>query len=431
MAYIPKEEQIYRLFRYQTGDIVKIRTSENNEFDAIVNAAKPTLMGGSGVDGAIHAAFDKQPGRTLNDMIKRELDGKKPRPDNVTRCEPGSAVLTTGKQGLCHYIIHAVGPRWIHGTQSEQAMLKECYTHVMKLVEKYNIHTVVLPIISSGSYGFPFELAARIAIASVYNYLLDWKERDYFKFLELKEITFIIHKERDNGMAILRNIQHEFKSTMRREKRIVYRSVFESQAAYLREIWYNDERRGIFSVSKLFRLLLASSRYLFPISLLLRQFFGKISWQARRTAIEIEALLKSVFPLLACLFYRTLPDGCRALITGLSVYFMAETVLYLMSLIFLGDIQGPAANAYRSLILLFINYLEISFEYAYVMLFTGWSSSSTRALVFGLTGEWAGKSESAGFMTVQCVHTFTSIFLSAVALSYILNSLKGRRYLKG
>ena len=121
--------------------------------DAIVNAASPALRGGGGVDGAIHAAA----GPELLEELHR-----------WTHCRPGSAVITSGHRLPARYVIHAVGPVWHGGSQAESALLRGAYDTTFELArERADIRTIAFSAISTGVYGFPKPLAARIAVAAM------------------------------------------------------------------------------------------------------------------------------------------------------------------------------------------------------------------------------------------------------------------------
>jgi O-acetyl-ADP-ribose deacetylase (regulator of RNase III) len=145
------------------------------QVDAIVNAANQTLLGGGGVDGAIHRAA----GPGLLEAC-RKLDG----------CQTGDARITAGFNLPARHVIHTVGPVWSGGSRNERALLGQCYLKSLELASAHQFKTIAFPNISTGVYGFPKQQAAEIAIEAVQSFLEDPGS--------LEEVLFVVFDEENH-----------------------------------------------------------------------------------------------------------------------------------------------------------------------------------------------------------------------------------------
>ncbi len=151
------------------GDITTL------EVDAIVNAANNSLLGGAGVDGAIHRAAGLQ--------LLEECRG-------LGGCPTGEAKITSGYNLPAKWVIHTVGPVWSGGAKGETGLLARCYQSCLALADQYSLRTIAFPAISTGAYRFPIELATRIAVDEVSKFLRT--------NLSVEKVTFVCFNQEAN-----------------------------------------------------------------------------------------------------------------------------------------------------------------------------------------------------------------------------------------
>jgi O-acetyl-ADP-ribose deacetylase len=154
------------------GDITESDT------DAIVNAANSGLMGGGGVDGAIHRAG----GPTILAECRQYVA-------KFGRLPAGQARITTGGDLKARFIIHTVGPIWLGGNQGEDALLASAYVESLKLADNHKLKSLSFPSISTGAYGYPVDLASRIALETVASFLQQ-------SGLSIKKVVFVLFDSR-------------------------------------------------------------------------------------------------------------------------------------------------------------------------------------------------------------------------------------------
>jgi O-acetyl-ADP-ribose deacetylase (regulator of RNase III) len=161
--------------RITQGDITQQST------DAIVNAANPSLMGGGGVDGAIHRAGGPAILQECKKIVARQ-----------GRLPAGKAVITTGGNLKAKYVIHTVGPIWHGGNKGEPELLASAYRESLKVAAENNLNSVSFPSISTGAYGYPIDQATKVALNAAITFL---SESD----TSLREVVFVLFDSRTLG----------------------------------------------------------------------------------------------------------------------------------------------------------------------------------------------------------------------------------------
>lgn len=155
------------------GDITKL------EVDAIVNAANRSLLGGGGVDGAIH--------RAAGNKLLEECE-------TLNGCQTGQSKITKGYNLPAKYVIHTVGPVWYGGNKNERKLLKSCYNTALNLAKENGIKTIAFPAISCGAYRFPLDEACKIAADTVKEFITKDKYFEKIIFIDINDKIIEIYK---------------------------------------------------------------------------------------------------------------------------------------------------------------------------------------------------------------------------------------------
>ena len=163
--------------RLRQGDI----TTE--DVDCIVNAANSSLLGGGGVDGAIHRAGGPQILEECRAIRKKQGE-----------CPTGEAVLTTGGRLRARYVIHTVGPIWAGGSKNEEHLLQNAYKNSLRTAVEKRLSSIAFPSISTGVYGFPIERASRIAFDTVCQFVREHPEIHEVRFIVFSQHDFQVYR---------------------------------------------------------------------------------------------------------------------------------------------------------------------------------------------------------------------------------------------
>ena len=457
---IPNEKCVSDLIQLVSEEMVTF--AERKHIDAVVNAANPTLMGSKdpGVDRSLHKKIDQilasaSVPKTFNDIIKEEIDTIHSLPDEAIRCRRGEAVVTKGGVSghcLCKHVIHVVGTKYdgirdrglsrkvtAYCSSSCMQNLESCYRQIVTaIMEHPDIKTIAIPIVSSGNYEFPYETAVRIALASIGNALLDWRKKDteLFNQSAIQKIYICIYSadagERTARYRLAGEVWKSYEKILRYDHKVVMQHTWMAHFRYIQEIRKYDKSRGYFAIAKNFRLLLMYLRVLFLPLLSVKDVLGGYNWERRRAVVEGMVILKMFLPFAFFMIINECDysSGLAAGLQILTLYLMADTVTYLLVLIVLSDIQRPSANVIRSMIFLFINYLEVSADMSVLFYLNNFNQTGIcEAVQFGIQAEVVeGCKDSYINLSLQYANMGIKFFFVSLAFGYFANHLHQRKF---
>lgn len=452
-VHMHREKKIYKMLVIKEGDIANQSLLKEEKIDAIVNAANPTLMRNGreqGVNKAIHDAIDALEGKkdAFEKIICKESGSEKKKRKKEIRCRRGNAVLTSGSS-LCPYVIHVVGAAFDGASRTREIcsssrvkILENCYQEIVNIIKQHrDIRRIAIPIIGAGNYGFPFGLAVRIAIASVANALIAWREQDLemFEMANLESVYFFIYdtcpQKQSAYRAYADRILEKYQQSIEKNQKVVFQTSWKAHFCYMKEIKSYDKVRGYFSVARGFRLLLMWFRLLFLPVMMLKDLFGGCNWQRRRQSVELLALVKLVIPWIGWLVLdKLLVKGAGPIWIGVFaiwvIYNMCDTISYLLTLIIMADIQNPSANLIRSLIMLLVNYIEVAFDMALLYWICYRDKVLFRdALLYGVLGQGQlEKLETMADYVWPYLSAGIQFFFASLVFGYLANHMRQRKF---
>lgn len=405
-------------------DISKIDT------EIIVNAAKPTLMGGSGVDGAIHKRVnDKNGDGFLKEEILKKFDDSGN--ENYPRINYGDLFITDGYE-CWKKIYHAVGIKSDEQftgfcSKGKIDILKHLYKKIFVEFKNSGYRSIAVPIISSGSYGLDERIARRIAYASTYNFLLDLKKKnkDIYEYIDTvflvtndKSIYDKYIEERSNWDRVLKN-SDEMLYLSRKDSRESYKSELKSEKNGLVK-WI---RLGLFELENLSLIYWISSH-------------SDISWNTKRRRKDVLVLIQLLLSIIMLakeqnisLFFESKGMPMSTIDSFLSIiacYFIFEILISNSKLFFFTNINNKSKNRYRSLVLFMCNYITIVLSFA-IIFKTVSNLSGLSRLKYSVFIESWDKITSTGEVVLILEKTILC-YLGIVGLTMILDNFYERKF---
>ncbi len=393
------------------GNIIDFVLKES--IDVIVNSAKTTLEGGSGVDEAIHKAA----GPKLLEECKSIFS-------NPNCCNQGEVKSTESYNINCKKIYHTVGVKLKNEkeyTQTDVSIMKKCYRNCLEKCLKEGFKSIAFPVIGSGKYNWGIEVALRIAISEIHNFLIDNKDN-------LKIYLVIFQGEKDD-YKLAKKIYNEHEKLYKIGHRSIALNAYTSQRAYIRDVL--KARRAGDLLLFLVRLCLVIYPYFYPITFYFRNKSGVKSWNCRRAFIDMVVICKVAIMLL----FVITPFSCKNdwivyyFQPFIVIYLLCETILYNSTLLFLKDIQNPSASNTRSILLFLFNMVEIQIGFAFLYKIFNSLTGASLAIdyihhSFTNNGEVTGVGDIISIFQV-CIN----FYMLSILLSLFISGLKSRNYL--
>ena len=224
----------------------------------------------------------------------------------------------------------------------------------------------------------------------------------------------------------------KYRPYFQENRQVVFQSSTIAHFRYMNELWKYDSQKGYFAIARVFRLLLMLIRTLFIPTMRIKDVFGQMDWYKRRQIVEICVFIKTLFPLALWGILKFLPVSHIAyfefVFKSIIIIFLVDTVTYLLILIIMADVQRPSANLIRSMIMLLLNYIEISCDLAFLY-YIHYDVRFREALAFGFLGEkMIDELNTATDYLLVTANTGLKFFLITLVFGYFFNQMREREF---
>ncbi len=437
------EDLIVNKIKILQGDIVSLAKEKN--IDIVVNSANRTLVGGTGVDGAIHRFVKLPDSHETNNLARLiKIEANKlydiSDEDECIRCNEGDVFVTDGFN-LSKKIIHAVGPKWDNLKRNDEVewhfghamcskrcieTLKFTYKAIFENFTELQGETIILPVISSGNYEFNYDVAMRVQFASIYNFLFNLKKCDEDRYSRIKYIYIVAHK--DYQLEYYEKFYNKYKKTLTKESSTIqYLKFIQSHSTYVQEINKFDKNRNYFGITLMFRRLILFFSFFNIPTIFSEQFFkNSIFWISNRKTVDRKTFAKLALSGCSLIFFYKVNVIITDILTVILLLSLLGTVNSILNIVLFMDIKNKVANINRSIILLFVNYIDINLIFAFLFLkfkAFGVTNAKESAIVTFTKAYEIGSKASISEMILGFGHKSIMFLIIIYCLTYFMCNL--------